>query len=605
MNQHLTIIYSELLLVLGVITLLLFQKISSKRFNNYFWYSIISVPIIFFYATIFVFTDNIPFKDDYILLESIYQMKFAPTFMEWGETFFKQVNQHRFGFERTAMWVIYKVFGNENIKAQILIGNAFLIGILYFFIRIFKNLKLTWAYFIPIPLLLFNLTYFENATWGIAAIQNTPIIFFAIITVHLLSINTIRGFVLAILFATITMFTSGNGLAIWAVGGILLLLQSRWKNLLIWFIFAFSLVTFYFLFDYDVISSDKSNLWKHPILNILYILAFWGNIFFENMLHPYTNHYYWDIILCIITGIFLSGIILGLGWKIFKKRFQNLSYIQLTLLGIIAFLACTGLMLVLSRPLDIKIVNGGDILSRRYMLFGAAFISVGYLAYLYLVKENKLLLTVGLFLFIPIGLFLNINSYYTSLPDVYRQQQELILDGYYWKNHKMLLSFGEKYGEKIGYNHPTYMINLINKIDSSGIYKLSEKDVLPFVNLLKSSNSQIAPKFQGTIDTAMSVGSTISQELKERVLFRGKSERQAGDILYFGLKSVKNVFLFPAVPIINSRMDCLKNQSYYSNEFMYETWKAKFPSDIYEIWIIEKDQTKNWQPYFSGKRISL
>lgn len=92
-------------------------------------------------------------------------MKFAPNLSEWSsEAFFKQVNQHPFAFERSSISLIYKILGNQNIKAKIIIGNAFLLGILYLFIKIFKNSQISYFYFTPVTVLLFNLTYFENAT---------------------------------------------------------------------------------------------------------------------------------------------------------------------------------------------------------------------------------------------------------------------------------------------------------------------------------------------------------------------------------------------------------------------------------------------------------
>ena len=509
------VIYAEIILALGIATIYSFNKVSTRKYN-YLWLAFMILPLLFFYYIIFSHTDNIPFKDDYSLLESIYKMDSSTTFSEWSKSFFSQVNQHRFGFERIVMWIIYKILGNENIKAQIIIGNSFLLGILYIFIRIFRNLNISYAYFTPLPLILFNLTYFENATWGIAAIQNTPIIFFALLTVHFLSLQSKQSFYWAILFATLSLFTSGNGLGIWVVGIVVLVLQKRWKNLVAWGLIMIFLFVFYFLYDYEIISSDRTNLIRHPFINVQYILAFWGNVFFQNIPHPYSPTRYLDITLCILAGLFISGIMAALCWKIFKEHFQNLSYNTLILVGGLFFLACTGLMLVLSRPAEIKIINGGEFLSRRYMLFGAVFLCLGYLAYLYLSKERKIIRQLGLICFIPIGIFLNINSYYTSLSDVYRQQQELRLDGFYWKNHKMLLSFGEKYGEKIGYNHPTYMINLISKLDSSGIYKLSQKEILPLVNLVKNAESTSAKVFEGEIDTLMSIGSTIAQENKER-----------------------------------------------------------------------------------------
>ena len=604
MNQNFFIIYVELLLFLGVITLINFNKPPTKS-TLFIWILLTVTPILYFYFIIFSHTDNIAFKDDYSLLESIYKMESASTFSEWNKAFLKQVNQHRFGFERSVMWLIYKILGNENIKTQIIIGNGFLLGILYFLFKLFKNLNLSFAFFTPLPLLIFNLTYFENATWGIAAIQNTPIIFFALLTIHFLSQTDKISFYVAIIFASITLFTSGNGLAIWLIGVLILIIQNRWKNLGLWVLAMLSLFSFYFMYDYEIISSDKINLLKYPFLNIQYILAFWGNIFFQNIPHPDLGRIYWDIGLCILTGIFLTLIMICLFWKIIKGRFKNISYNSLVLLGGMAFLACTGLMLVLSRPVEIKIIYGGEILSRRYMIFGAVFFSLGYLGYLYLTQKKKLFQKLGLISFILIGLFLNINSYYTSLTSVYTQQQELKLDGYYWKNHQMLLSFGEKYGEKIGYNHPTYMINLISSLDSSGIYKLSQTQSLPLVNLIKRSDSKAAKLFEGKIDTVITHGNIISRETKEKILFRGSNKVKSQNIKFMALKSQQNVFLMPAIPTVNSIYKCFVSQTLFNSNFEYEIWKAKLPADIYEIWTIERNEDGNYIPLFCSKIIKI
>jgi hypothetical protein len=604
MTPNLLLYYSEILLILSLITIFSINKISNN-IPRYSSYALIGLPIIFFFYIIFSYTDNVPFKDDYSLLESIYNMEFATSFSEWNKAFFKQVNQHRFGFERSIMWLIYKLLGTENIKVQIIIGNSFLLGILYLLLKIFKNFNLSIIYFTPLPLLIFNLTYFENATWGIAAIQNTPIIFFAFLTVHFLSLNHKNSFYLAILFATITLFTSGNGLAIWFVGILLLGIQNRWKKLGLWVFVMICLFTFYFLYDYEIIPSEKANLLKHPFLNLQYILAFWGNVFYQNISHPDLGHRYLDIILCILNGLFLTAIMGLLIWEIAKNRFQNLSYITLTLIGGMAFLACTGLMLVLSRPLEIKIIYGGEILSRRYMLFGAVFLCLGYLGFLFLTQKTKLLQKFGLICFIIISFSLNISSNYTSLSDVYKQYQELKLDGYYWKNHQMLLSFGEKYGEKIGYNHPTYMINLINKLESSGIYQLSQSEILPLIKLIRNSNAINSKIFDGKIDTTIAVGNTIAREKKVRISFNGLKYSKKQSLSFIVLKSQKNIFIIPAISKTNSLKDCISTQSFNGSKFYYDTWKAKFPSDIYEIWVIEEDGQNNFIPLFCNKTIQL
>jgi len=237
------------------------------------------------------------------------------------------------------------------------------------------------------------------------------------------------------------------------------------------------------------------------------------------------------------------------------------------------------------------------------MIFGAAFLCLGYLSFLHFFQNQKKWLKLGIVIFLPISLILNVYSYYSSIPDVYRQQQELKLDGFYWKNHQMLLTFGEKFQEKMFFNHPTYMGNLVNNLDSSGIYKLSQTEIVPIHNLIKNGDRNSNNNFKGTLDTTMSKALTIAQESKDKVKFTLKTEEKS--VIYFGLKSIKNIFLMPAIPIINTFGKSFLNQSYYDASFSYEIWKEKFPPDNYEIWFIEKDHLGKHKAVFSGKNVRL
>lgn len=169
----------------------------------------------------------------------------------------------------------------------------------------------------------------------------------------------------------------------------------------------------------------------------------------------------------------------------------------------------------------------------------------------------------------------------------------------------MLLTFGEKYREKMGYNHPTYMINLINKLDSSGIYRLSQTEILPLINRLTKLKYNEAKIFNGSIDTTMSIGITIARERKPKILFKGVGESNNQRIEYFALKSQSHTFLIPAVKQNNSIIACLLTQSLFSRKFEYEIWKEKFPSDFYEIWVVEKDANNHSNLLYCKKNVQL
>ncbi len=562
----------------------------------------ILTPIVYFYYIIYINTVNVPFTDDYNLLDTLYAMQHATTFRAWCEAFFEQVNQHRFPFERGMMWFILKIFGSENIKAQILVGDSFLIGIIFIYYKSFQSFGLRWYYFIPIPFLLFNLVFFENAYWGIAALQNTPIIFFAFLSVYLLTLQTNTPYFFAIITSAITMFISGNGLSIWIVGAMILIFQKRWKNVGIWAIVATLLLSFYFLYDYQFIQSSKADLIRHPFFNILFALAFWGNAFFLNFPHPATQHYYPDVVACILVGIILLIAMMALAGRIILQKKKYSQQNNWFLLGSMLFLMSTGLMLVLSRPVAFNVMTNGDVFSRRYMIFGVNFICLGYLSYVYLLKNKQTLLN-GLFaLSVFVGVSLNLLSYYTSLPDLYKQKTELELDGSYWLNHKMLLSFGEKYGDKLGWNHPTYMIDMLNRIKAGGLYEHSEKNTIGLKHIIENSETNQAPIFSGTVKIDIVKKANYVGSIVDRFKFTVTGSTNKGKH-YLALKSSNNIFLLPLIPTANDLKSMFLQHSYESNRYTYETWRQKLPQGSYQIWLLDEIQNMKYKASYSGKNI--
>lgn len=69
----------------------------------------------------------------------------------------------------------------------------------------------------------------------------------------------------------------------------------------------------------------------------------------------------------------------------------------------------------------------------------------------------------------------------------------------------------------------------------------------------------------------LSIASTIAQENKVRILFKGIKKSNEQNIEYFALKSPKNVFLLPAIPKTNAVKNCFLTQSFIGLEFNYET----------------------------------
>lgn len=557
------------------------------------------IPVAYFYLIIGEHILNVPYIDDYDLLQSIFQLTSNGSVLAKIKVLFSQINQHRFGYERIVMWLILVISGSENIKIQIIIGNAFLLGILYLFFKIFQKEKISWYFLIPVNFILFNLVYYENANWGIAAIQNTSLIFFAFLSAYSLGSARKNAWYWGIVAAILATFTSGSGLLTWIIGLVILIIQKKYQRLVVWLGTACAVILFYFLFDYQFVGSSGQSPLTHPIYNLSFLLAFWGNVLYLDKPHPNVSGNYYDIAACIALGIFIGFIFCG--WLLRLFSINKLRKTEYFLLGVFMFAMGTGAMLVMSRPIDFYITVGGELLSRRYMIFGVLLVIAAYSCVVIFVKDHekpKILIGISTMIF---AIALNFTSYFMSVSQLRKQHEQLALDGFYWKNHKMLLSFGDHYGDKLFWNHPTLMKKMMIDLQSSGIYRYPATN---YPEVATDTLSGINGKFEKQSEIKTGWGGVRSPYIR----LKYSSLEPGFKAAYFQLKSKKNTFLFPAVPVASNFGTFLKNRNYYGPSYEYSFFASKILSGKYDVQIIGFDPQKpenGWKSAPSGQQISL
>jgi hypothetical protein len=564
---------------------------------------LIVVPVVYFYILLDAHVVNIPYTDDFNLLETVYQFRHAPDFISGIKILFSQVNQHRFAFERIVMLMMVLFTGTVNIKTQIFLGNLFLLGISWLLFRSFKKEQISWYYFIPVPYVIFNLVYFENAYWGIAALQNTPLIFFAFLTAYGIGRCDQKGTYLGIAAALITTFISGSGLLTWIIGAVLLFFQKRYKLLIGWLIAAALIICFYFFFDYYIIPSAGEKAWKHPLFNLIFVFGFWGNAFFLDVRHPLTPSFYTDLIWCVLAGAGIALLFVSWAIRIVVKRKPVWS--DWFLWGAMMFMMGTGAMFVISRPLNTYLMYGGNIFSRRYMIFGIALLAVFYVCMIILVKDFKFLKKAAAALGLGVFIALNFSSYYLSIVQIRKLHDDLVIDSYFWKNYTTFLTAGDKFGDIPFWNHPTRMKNLIISIDREGLSDFYQFLTLPDQHNLINQTADKNAGFHGSFTANSQYRNTENNVPEKYYKFRidEKSEKKPSYIILF---SPKITFVLPAVPVPNSVPGFLKTQSYYSNSYSYGLFKAKLPAGQFDVWIMYPGSaTGSWTSVATGKRVSL
>lgn len=596
--------YFGTVLVLLVLFGLAYLFSDSRTLRNILGIGLMGVPILYFYLILDAHVVNIPFTDDWNLLETIHNFRNAPNFIEASKVLFEQVNQHRFAFERLVMLAMVALTGTVNLKVLILMGNLFLLGISYLFFLTIRREGVSWYYFIPVPYVLFNLVFFENAFWGIAAIQNTPLIFFAFLSAYGLGLSNTRGLILGIVAALITTFVSGTGMVTWVIGVIILVLQKRYRPLILWLGLAIGVISFYFLFDYHFIESAGGKVWQHPIFNGLLLLGFWGNALYLDIPHPLYPAFYPDMVACVLLGAFLGLVFLAWVLRYFISHKVQWSY--WFLLGAFLFVLGTGAMFMLSRPMEQFFMYGGNVFSRRYMLFGVVLLATAYVALVVVTRRIRyaqpVVLVLGMIGFVA----LNFQSYHTSIVQLRKQHDELSLDAYYWKHYTTFLTAGRNFGDIPFWNHPTRMKNLVKAVETSGLSQLYASDPLPTPTQIGAMAQNKVPPYEGTFGTKVVIR-TGDDNLPAEYFTLVTEKPTALRPSYFVLVSDRYVLPLPALPIPNSWADFLKERTYYGTGSYYEHYRSKLPSGTFQVWIMSPAQAGRgrWEIRYTRKKIRL
>ncbi|CAG5005755.1 hypothetical protein DYBT9275_03644 [Dyadobacter sp. CECT 9275] len=494
------------------------------------------------------------------------------------------------------------ITGTIDIKWLIVTGNLFMFGTAYLFYKTLKAEQLSWYYFIPVPYILFNLVYSENAFWGIAAIQNTPVIFWALLAVYGLGRDNRAGWYIGFFSAIIATFTSGNGMLTWIVGVVFLLYQKNFRFLVIWILAAAAVLSFYFLFEYQLVPPPPESALSSPLYNALLFFGFLGNALYLDIPHPLVPGFYKDMLACALMGMFIGMV--ALLWLVRFIFSRNPKWSYWFLLGAIMFLMGTGAMFVLSRPVFSYFMYGGDIFSRRYLIFGVVLLAATYVCALILIKRSLMISRIIAGTFFAVFLCLNFLSYYNSTATLRKLHAALELDGYFWTNYHAFLTQGNEFYDVPFWNHPTRMKNLMSNIENTGISK-------PFVPEELASRNLIIPAskkgnlFKGKLDIGISyrVG---GYNQKFKFLTFKIIPTSSADLKYVILKGKERIIVLPLVPVPYDWQETFAKNTYYSGEYQSEIFRRKLPVDDYEIWVMSKPVSGiSSTTLFTGKVLSL
>lgn len=220
---------------------------SSERIRRALVLVALAAPVLIYFSWVARVAVNIPFWDDFgLYLMFITKFKMTPAFWEKMELVVAVHNEHRLIFPRLVSLAQYYLSNELNFVALIFIGNLSLLVLCGLLWRHFVKQGLYYAYFIPVPYLLFSFSSWENMAWATCAMQHSFFMLFASATVlSLTSLGLQLGYGYLI-FLLLACATSGGGICLIPVVGLYLLCTKNWRNLLVFGLVALLLLGLYY-----------------------------------------------------------------------------------------------------------------------------------------------------------------------------------------------------------------------------------------------------------------------------------------------------------------------------------------------------------------------
>ena len=115
-------------------------------------------PIFIYFYSIYVYSTNIPFSDDYgFSLDPIIPIIQSETLAGKLELLFLNSLEVLLLFNKITLLLIYSFLGEINLKIFIFIGNSLLLGLLFFFYKTLPENREKIFLVFPVVLLLFQL----------------------------------------------------------------------------------------------------------------------------------------------------------------------------------------------------------------------------------------------------------------------------------------------------------------------------------------------------------------------------------------------------------------------------------------------------------------
>lgn len=399
--------------------------------RKYVYLFLFFIPLAIYFSWVLYFAVNVPQLDDFdAILQSTKRIQSAESFAQAWNVLINFHNEHRIAYTRFVSLLVSRLNGGPiDLRILILWGNLALAGLAYLFYRSFRTASLPLAYFLPIPFLLFQLQFFENTFFAMAALQNLGVWCWVGWSLWLLSFDDDKETVTkhisrsqrlhfggAISMAILATFTSGNGFTVWPIGLVLVLLRRKKRQTIIWLASSLLVFALYFKgFNFSA-SQSHNNLWQ--LLEACF--GFMGAFVGAGSLGTKFPALIGFILTVGVMGWAIQRLVSrGFDWTVSGQL--PLTRAQTFWLAFFVFLVGTAGIVAINRPP--ALITG----TPRYKLASVIALCLFYLVIIQAIERTRFqLLAFNFFLFFSVIFFT--VTYWKNTPVVQQQRQALLQD---------------------------------------------------------------------------------------------------------------------------------------------------------------------------------
>jgi hypothetical protein len=261
-------------------------NIEALRKRHFAAAGFILLPPIIFYSILFRHVVNVPIADDYYaLFDFLNNLTESPNpFAKLHYLLSAQHNEYKLFFEHVLFWAQLQFSGLINLKLLCMLGDSFAVWLCAVLWKMFSphhsRVAIRVSCFAPVSWLIFQLQYAQTLNFAMGALQNLSVLVFSFSAIYLLLRSSRWAFCGSLLSMVLAVSSSGNGLLIIPIGGVLLASYRRYASLSIWAAISAACLAAYF-YGYD------PRLWLTPFHSAVppisrfwqpyYVLCFLGS----------------------------------------------------------------------------------------------------------------------------------------------------------------------------------------------------------------------------------------------------------------------------------------------------------------------------------------